>query len=752
MGRAAFLGLAMLAAAAFLAPGGAFAQPNLMTDVFVLDPVEVTGDGRIVGLDRSSEAVVEKGRSNNIADFLVRDTEITIDRRAPFGDSSDIISIRGMDSKRIQINIDGRDISSTGVVGGNYLDFGTIPLDNLESIEIIKGGSSIEHGNAALGGVVNARTRRPTAEPFLSIYGTIGGWSDLYDFHNVRGVYAQKLGPLGLSIGLSHQKNDAYFRNNDFELFHVNPRLYLETPWRGELTFSYNYSRAKRGLIISNRDDGNVSSDGNPYLDGWTRAIDPAYPVASGESFAGGTQTPAMFVLGEGAHWVKERHLIDFGYNQKLGQTGFAELLLFRNYETRRERNYADIEARLLYRSYTNGDTFNPALTRDGALVMDKSVNVDRSYGLKLKAGVELSDHKLTAGGTYHVRQTGGQKVFFVDQNYNIRRQGGQSVGTMTGSGNGQPTYIFGAYLGDHFPLGESLALDLGLRYDGFEAHNRQANGAIRKYRQGGLSPKAMVTWSINDDHAASLALYRNMRVPAANEYGWFVSAADPEAGGTLLTKVEGTNLRMEEAYGADLAYKFTFQGDSFVKVSAWYYDVKDYINMRSGLPQSERSVNSPGSGGNLRTAYNMDAWLRGLTLSGAYRIAEPLMIDASVTWQQNKKSNDMYDPQNLNDSIEYIPTWKANLGAAWAITDALRLDATVLGVGKRHFYYSAGNQQLVGYLGAYATVGASLTYQLESHTTMEIYIDNLAGAEYEERWGYPAMGFNAGVSFKWQL
>ena len=34
----------------------------------------------------------------------------------------------------------------------------------------------------------------------------------------------------------------------------------------------------------------------------------------------------------------------------------------------------------------------------------------------------------------------------------------------------------------------------------------------------------------------------------------------------------------------------------------------------------------------------------------------------------------------------------------------------------------------------------------------MEIYVDNLTDAAYQERWGYPAMGFNAGVSLKWEL
>ena len=118
---------------------------NLMQDVFVLDPITVTGKAEEEQLDRSTAIVTEKNRSNNVADFLVRDPEISFKRKAAFGDSSDIISIRGMESKRIQLNLDGRDISSTGISGGNYIDFGTIPLDNIERIEVIKGGSSVEY-------------------------------------------------------------------------------------------------------------------------------------------------------------------------------------------------------------------------------------------------------------------------------------------------------------------------------------------------------------------------------------------------------------------------------------------------------------------------------------------------------------------------------------------------------------------------------------------------------------------------------
>ena len=118
------LSLCLLAVVSLPQAGIAAGSDNLMQDVFVLDPIEVTGRMQEDNLDRTTAIVVEKNRSNNVADYLVRDPEISFKRKAAMGDSSDIISIRGMESKRIMLNLDGRNISSTGMSGGNYIDFG----------------------------------------------------------------------------------------------------------------------------------------------------------------------------------------------------------------------------------------------------------------------------------------------------------------------------------------------------------------------------------------------------------------------------------------------------------------------------------------------------------------------------------------------------------------------------------------------------------------------------------------------------
>ena len=70
--------------------------------------------------------------------MLKNEPDIDIKRRTLIGDTADSLAIRGFSCNRIVLNIDGRPVNASGVVGGCYIDWGTIPLDNIEKIEIIR--------------------------------------------------------------------------------------------------------------------------------------------------------------------------------------------------------------------------------------------------------------------------------------------------------------------------------------------------------------------------------------------------------------------------------------------------------------------------------------------------------------------------------------------------------------------------------------------------------------------------------------
>ena len=53
----------------------------------------------------------------------------------------------------------------------------TIPLENVEQVEVIKGASSVLYGSSALNGIINIRTARPGLTPktrFMAYVGVYG--------------------------------------------------------------------------------------------------------------------------------------------------------------------------------------------------------------------------------------------------------------------------------------------------------------------------------------------------------------------------------------------------------------------------------------------------------------------------------------------------------------------------------------------------------------------------------------------------
>ncbi len=187
-----------------------------------------------------------------ISDVLKTEPEIDLKRRTMVGDTTDVMSIRGLSGNRIMLNINDRPINASGVVGGYYIDWGTIPLDNIEKIEIFKGGSSVRYGNNAMGGAINVIPQKPTKKPTFTLFGGYGGGEDVDAIQNYRLTHAYKAGPLGYSLAASWQDSDPFLMNNDFEGRNFAATTYLDMPMDGQLTLSFQYANSTRGFIREN--------------------------------------------------------------------------------------------------------------------------------------------------------------------------------------------------------------------------------------------------------------------------------------------------------------------------------------------------------------------------------------------------------------------------------------------------------------------------------------------------------------------
>ncbi len=106
------------------------------------------------------------------------------------------------------------------------LNFESIPVGQVDRIEVVKGASSALYGSSALGGVINIITK-PIPEVSETIVRAYTGlynepsygqwkWSDHPRFYNGQSVsYAHSSGDLGVALFLSRQFDDGY-RQNDY--------------------------------------------------------------------------------------------------------------------------------------------------------------------------------------------------------------------------------------------------------------------------------------------------------------------------------------------------------------------------------------------------------------------------------------------------------------------------------------------------------------------------------------------------------
>ncbi len=104
----------------------------------------------------------------SLADVLDRLPSIDVQKTGALG-SMATCRMRGLPSPAsCRILIDGQPL---GGVSSQFVDLSQIPVDNIEKIEVVRGGSSMVHGANTLGGVIDVITKRHTAEKAHSSFG-----------------------------------------------------------------------------------------------------------------------------------------------------------------------------------------------------------------------------------------------------------------------------------------------------------------------------------------------------------------------------------------------------------------------------------------------------------------------------------------------------------------------------------------------------------------------------------------------------
>ncbi|MEL7635987.1 TonB-dependent receptor [Sporomusa sphaeroides] len=163
-------------------PAAVLAEETDNQETFSLDAMVITANRvpteaakTAANVTVVSKEQIENGPYANLGDVL-RDVNGVIVSTKSFAGANQTIRLNGDD--RVLVMIDGRRISRPqGVMGGRAsIDLSSIvSLDNIERIEIVKGGAGALYGSDAVGGVINIITRKGT-EAKTTIDFSAGSW------------------------------------------------------------------------------------------------------------------------------------------------------------------------------------------------------------------------------------------------------------------------------------------------------------------------------------------------------------------------------------------------------------------------------------------------------------------------------------------------------------------------------------------------------------------------------------------------
>lgn len=204
--------LPRLALAVALAPSISLAASD--TSEYELPPLVITratplkapAPASVKVIDRKQ---IEESAASSLIDVLRSQAGIQI--RDTMGDGNRAaISLRGFGENAVNntlVLVDGRRLNQPALAGP---DLNSVPLANIERIEIIRGAGTVLYGDQAVGGVINIITRTP-ANSEAYVESSIGS----HDLEAYRGHISQQLGA-GFSVYASGEtRNTDNYRDHN---------------------------------------------------------------------------------------------------------------------------------------------------------------------------------------------------------------------------------------------------------------------------------------------------------------------------------------------------------------------------------------------------------------------------------------------------------------------------------------------------------------------------------------------------------
>lgn len=151
------------------------------------------------------------------------------------------IEFNGFDTKEILVLLDGRVINDS-TVSWRAVNWGTILVENIKQLEIIKGSTGGRYGDFSNGGVVKITTKQTNNNLQGSLHAAIGS----ANYNNLSLTARKKIGNYGLNIAAKKDATDGFRSNSNKKTYKIGVRLKSHHAEIIPILFSFDYYKLNK--------------------------------------------------------------------------------------------------------------------------------------------------------------------------------------------------------------------------------------------------------------------------------------------------------------------------------------------------------------------------------------------------------------------------------------------------------------------------------------------------------------------------
>jgi iron complex outermembrane receptor protein len=656
---------------------------------------------------------------NSLSGMFVKRTKGLMDATAS-------VRLRGFSGDEYTlILLDGQPLNDA-YTGG--LDWGLLPVGNIERIEVIRGAASALYGGNAMGGVINIITKTPKK---LELELTGGyGTNDTWRYRLSAGDRFRDR--LSLRVGYEEETTDGYV---------TTPVVRSITAGAGNMSGGYpmNDKYGDPKWVVGDKGEHGAerrSLDGKISLD-FSDTGNLSFSAFSGRhEYDYGPPHTYMGTFGDNSTYAiaEPNQKARFRPNDFIGWTGISKnetetyTLAVKEMvgpvKINAQAGTVQVDDRYTLETGKGSDDYSNS---PGSLKFTES----ESWFAELRGDVPVGEsHILTLGTSYRTDES--------DTNdYDIpfyRSYSCKGPSTFYSGGDSRTWAIFAQ---DEWRVIDPLTLYLGLRYDSWKVSDGASGvpGAEIRYAsntESELSPKVAAVWKALADTTLKASVGHAFRPP--NLYELYRTW---KSWGT--TYQSNPNLKPETVWSYEMGIdQYFLDKKTRLSLTGYRNDIDDLIYYRT-----EGSTKTRTNAGKARTY--------GLELEASQKITDWLSLWGNVTYTDAKITDNPTDPDSEDKRVIGIPktTWNLGLDSQYKW-----FKGSLVGRYFSKIYNDSDNRDTEeGVYGTYEPaffMDAKLTVTPMKWMEISLCVDNILDEEYYEYYKSDGRTFFAELTLRY--